>query len=52
MGLKYSPEFPEEVMEDIFHHLEYTDIYIDDVGTFYTSWTAHIKLLDEVLLQF
>ena len=49
IGLKYSPDFSQEIMENIFRHLEYTDIYIDDVGAFSTSWTAHIKLLDEIL---
>ena len=49
IGLKLSPEFSQEVMENIFRHLEDADIYIDDVGAFYTSWTAHIKLLDEIL---
>ena len=36
-------------MENIFRHLEDTDIYIDDFGAFSSSWTAHIKLIDEVL---
>ena len=49
MGLKCSPNFPQEVMKNVFRHLEDTDIYIDDVGAFSTSWTAHIKLLDEIL---
>ena len=49
MGLKFSPEFAQEVMENIFRHLEDTDIYIDDVGAISTSWTSHIKLLDEFL---
>ena len=49
MGLKCSPDFAQEVMENIFRHLEDTDIYIDDVGAFYTSWTAHIKMLGEIL---
>ena len=49
MGLKCSPDFSQEVMENIFNHLEDTDIYIDDVGFFSISWTSHIKLLDEIL---
>ena len=48
MGLKFSPDFAQEVMENIFCHLEDTYIYID-VGDFSTSWTANIKLIDEVL---
>ena len=49
MGLKCLSEFAQEVMANIFSHLEDTDIYIDYVGAFSTSWTAHIKLLDEIL---
>ena len=37
MGLKWSPDFED------------TGIYIDDVGAFSTSWTAHIKLIGEIL---
>ena len=50
MGLKFSPYFVQEVMEFFFRHLEDTDIYIDDVGAFSTSWSSHIKLLDEILI--
>ena len=49
MGLKCSPDFVQEVMGVIFPQLEDTDIYIDNVGAFSTIWTAHIKLLDEIL---
>ena len=49
MVLKCLPYFAQEVMENIFRHLEDTDIYIDDVGSFSTSWTSHIKRIDEVL---
>ena len=49
MELKLLPDFGQEVMENIFRHLEDTDIYIDNVGAFSTIWTAHIKLLDEIL---
>ena len=37
MGLKCSPYFAQEVMENIFRHLEDTEIYIDDVVEFSTS---------------
>ena len=49
MGLKWSADFAQEVLENIFRHLEDTDIYIDDVEVFSTSWTSHIKLLNEIL---
>jgi len=34
MGLKFSPDFTQEVMEIMFHNLEDTDVYIDEVGVF------------------
>ena len=49
MGLKCSPDYAQEVMENIFRHLEDTDVYIDDVGAFSNSWEHHLKLLDEIL---
>ena len=49
MGLKCSTDFAQEVMENIFHDLEDTNIYIDDVGAFSKTWEHHIKLLDTVL---
>ena len=50
MGLKCSPDFAQEVMENIFHDMKKDlDVYIDDVGCFSESWEHHIKLLDEVL---
>ena len=36
-------------MENIFHDLEDTDVYIDDVGAFSKTWESHIELIDEVL---
>jgi len=48
MGLKCSSDFAQEVMENIFHDIEDTDVYIDDVGTFSKAWN-HIKLIDTVL---
>ena len=51
MSLKCSPDFAQEVMENIFHNLEDTDVYIDDVGAFSKIWDHHIKLIDTVLNQ-
>ena len=51
MGLKCSPDFAQEVMENIFRDLEDTDVYIDDVGAFSNTWEHHIKLIDTVLLR-
>jgi hypothetical protein len=40
MGLKYSPDIDQEVMENIFRHAKDADIYIDDVGAFSKSGTT------------
>ena len=48
MGLKYSPDYAQEVMENIFRDLEDTDVYIDDVGAFSENWKDHLELPDKV----
>ena len=50
MGLKCSPDIAQEVMENIFRHIDDTDIYIDDVGAFTKDgWENHLKLIDNIL---
>ena len=49
MGLKCSPDFAQEVMENIFRDMEDTDVYIDDIGAFSNDWKHHVALLDDVL---
>ena len=51
MGLKCSPDYAQEVMENIFRDLKDTDVYIDDVGAFSNTWEHHIKLIDMILLR-
>jgi hypothetical protein len=45
MGLKGSPDYAQEVMENIFQDVEDTEVYIDNIGGFSHSWDDHIVLL-------
>ena len=47
--VKCSPDFAQEVMENIFHDVEDADVYIDDVGAFSNSWDSHMSVLDTIL---
>jgi len=49
MGLKCSPDFSQEVMENIFRDISKTEVYIDDIGVFTNNWEEHMKVLRIVL---
>ncbi len=49
MGLKCSPDFAQEVMENIFRDLSEAEVYIDDIGVFSDSWQQHMTVLSIVL---
>jgi hypothetical protein len=49
MGVKQSPDFAQEVMEDIFCDMTVVKVYIDDIGLFAQSWDYHQKIVAEVL---
>jgi hypothetical protein len=34
MGIKQSPDFAQQMMEELFQDVEEVDVYIDDVGVF------------------
>ena len=44
-----SPNIAQEIMEDLLHNIEESDIYIDDVGAFDDSWELHLQTLDHIL---
>jgi hypothetical protein len=49
MGLKCSPDFAQEVMENIFGDFAEVEVYIDDIGIFSDSWEHHLAVLCIVL---
>ena len=51
MGLKCSPDFAQEVMENIFRDINDAEVYIDDIGAFSHSWDDHLKLLRIILTK-
>jgi hypothetical protein len=51
MGFKCSPDYTQEVIEDIFQDVEDTEVYIDDIGAFSQLWDDHIALLHTILTK-
>ncbi len=49
MGLKCSPDFVQEVMENIFRDVAEVEVYTDDIGIFSDSWEQHLAVLCIVL---
>lgn len=50
MGLKCAPDFAWQVMEDILHDIEDTNVSLEDIGTSSPTWEHHFQLLDKILL--
>jgi len=49
MGLKCSPDFAQEVKENILRGIDDSDVYLDDVGAFFYTQEHHLYILDEIL---
>jgi hypothetical protein len=47
-GFKQSPDFAQEVMEDIFHDMANIEVYIDDIDIFANSKQHSLELQDKV----
>ncbi len=51
MGLKCSPNFAQETMENIFHDIDDAEVYINDIGAFSPNWEHHLQLLRTILTK-
>jgi hypothetical protein len=49
MGVKQSPDSAQEIMEQVLHDIEETDVYIDGIGIFTLSWANHLVTIERVL---
>jgi hypothetical protein len=49
MGVKQSPNFAQEVMEDVFGGMQDVEVYIDDIGIWGQSWEHHQAVVTKVL---
>jgi hypothetical protein len=49
MGIKISPDFAQEVMEDVLRGLEFCDVFLDDIGVFSDSYSDHMEHISQVL---
>ncbi|KAL7471394.1 hypothetical protein ACHAXS_011683 [Conticribra weissflogii] len=49
IGLKCSPDFAQQVMEEVLHDIDNTGIYLEDIGANFMTWEHHILLLDKIL---
>jgi hypothetical protein len=51
MGLKCSPNFAQETMENIFCDINDAEVYIDNIGVFSPNWEHHLQLLRTILTK-
>ncbi len=51
MGLKCSPDFAQEILENTFHNVADAEVYIDDICAFSHSWDDHLQLLHIILTK-
>jgi hypothetical protein len=45
MGLKCSPDFAQEEMENISRDISEAEVYFDDISVFTKTWEEHMKVL-------
>ena len=49
MGIAQSPDFAQQVMEEVLADLKQVEVYLDNVGCFDSSWDKHLQSLECVL---
>jgi hypothetical protein len=49
MGIKQSPDFAEEIMDDTLCDVEECKVCIDHIGVFDNSWEQHLSTMARVL---
>ncbi len=49
MGLKCSPDYAQEVIENIFRDGNNAEVNINDIGAFSNSWEEHMTLISKIL---
>ena len=49
MGLKCSPDYAQEEMENIFCDVNDAEVCINDIGAFSNSWEEHMSLISKIL---
>ncbi len=38
MGLKCTPDFAQQVMEEVLHNIDNTGVYLNNIGAFLFTW--------------
>jgi hypothetical protein len=51
MSLKFSSDYAQAVMENIFHDVEDAEVYIGDICAFSHSWDDHMAQLRTILTK-
>ncbi len=52
IGLKYAPDFAQQIVEQVLCRLNKVEVYSDDIGVFGNTLEVHHALLDKVLSLF
>jgi hypothetical protein len=51
MGIKQSPDFTQEIIEEVLCGLDVKMYIINDIGAFNNDWNTHMHSLNEILRQ-